>query len=51
MCHFDQICTNNLSSYSETGKESKKEPGPVGKSKPQLESEWEARSAGVGLPW
>ena len=41
MCHFDQICTNNLSPYSETGKEGKREPGPEGK--------WKAESSGFGL--
>lgn len=41
MCHFDQICTNNLSPYSETGKEGKREPGPEGK--------WVAESAGFSL--
>lgn len=34
MCHFDQICTNNLSPYSETGKEGKRDPDPEGKSEP-----------------
>lgn len=38
MCHFDQICTNNLSAYSETEKENKKKPGSEGSSKSWLGS-------------
>lgn len=44
MCGFDQIGTNNLSSYLDTGKEGKRELGLQGKS--EL---WSARGKPGGL--